>query len=271
MIGGARRPGVVVLDATACRSRCSALRRCCGFLIPGYLQEDPSLAAVYDEAAADALRRPAGGQDRGRPAARTRTHRQRLPGGRARTRHVLECAAVMASLHSPLLVVGRPRRGIARRDHRLAAARRCWSADPVTFTHVAALVVFVGAYVLIATEWVHRVAAALGGAALMLLIGATDGEHAFFSEDSGIDWNVIFLLLGMMLIVGGAQAHRRLRVPGDLGGQTGPRPPVPGHGDPGADHRGRLGAARQRHHGAADRAGHVPGLRPARRCRSRRS
>jgi len=45
------------------------------------------------------------------------------------------------------------------------------------------------------------VAAALGGAVLMLLIGATDAEHAFYSEDSGIDWNVIFLLLGMMLIV----------------------------------------------------------------------
>jgi Na+/H+ antiporter NhaD/arsenite permease-like protein len=36
----------------------------------------------------------------------------------------------------------------------------------------------------------------------MLAIGATDAEHAFFSEDAGIDWNVIFLLLGMMLIVG---------------------------------------------------------------------
>jgi Na+/H+ antiporter NhaD/arsenite permease-like protein len=64
-----------------------------------------------------------------------------------------------------------------------------------------AVAVFAAVYVLIATEWVHRVAAALGGAVLMLLIGATDAEHAFFSEDSGIDWNVIFLLLGMMLIV----------------------------------------------------------------------
>jgi Na+/H+ antiporter NhaD/arsenite permease-like protein len=65
----------------------------------------------------------------------------------------------------------------------------------------AAVAVFVAAYVLIATERVHRVAAALGGAAVMLLIGATDAEHAFFSEEAGIDWNVIFLLVGMMLIV----------------------------------------------------------------------
>jgi Na+/H+ antiporter NhaD/arsenite permease-like protein len=64
-----------------------------------------------------------------------------------------------------------------------------------------AVAVFVIAYVLIATEKIHRVAAAVGGAALMLLIGATDAEHAFFSPDAGIDWNVIVLLLGMMLIV----------------------------------------------------------------------
>jgi Na+/H+ antiporter NhaD/arsenite permease-like protein len=71
----------------------------------------------------------------------------------------------------------------------------------VTFLAWAAIAVFTIAYVLIATEKIHRVAAALGGATLMLLIGATDAEHAFFDEHTGIDWNVIFLLLGMMLIV----------------------------------------------------------------------
>ncbi|MGX6608167.1 ArsB/NhaD family transporter [Micromonosporaceae bacterium Da 78-11] len=65
-----------------------------------------------------------------------------------------------------------------------------------------AVAVFVVAYVLIATEKIDRVAVALGGASIMLALGATDAEHAFFSEDAGIDWNVIFLLLGMMLIVG---------------------------------------------------------------------
>ncbi|WP_406045866.1 ArsB/NhaD family transporter [Micromonospora sp. NBC_00898] len=64
-----------------------------------------------------------------------------------------------------------------------------------------AVAIFTVAYVLIATEKIHRVAAALGGAALMFLIGATNAEHAFFSADAGIDWNVIFLLIGMMLIV----------------------------------------------------------------------
>ncbi|NLT55057.1 MAG: ArsB/NhaD family transporter [Actinomycetales bacterium] len=66
----------------------------------------------------------------------------------------------------------------------------------------AAVAVFAVTYLLIATERVHRVMAALGGAAAMVLIGATDGESAFFSEAEGIDWNVIFLLLGMMIIVG---------------------------------------------------------------------
>jgi Na+/H+ antiporter NhaD/arsenite permease-like protein len=71
----------------------------------------------------------------------------------------------------------------------------------VNLTAWLAVAVFAASYVLIATERVHRVAAALGGATVMLLIGATDAEHAFFSEEAGIDWNVIFLLLGMMLIV----------------------------------------------------------------------
>jgi Na+/H+ antiporter NhaD/arsenite permease-like protein len=65
----------------------------------------------------------------------------------------------------------------------------------------SAVAVFVIAYVLIATERVHRVAAALGGAVAMILIGATDAEHAFFSSHTGIDWNVLGLLLGMMLMV----------------------------------------------------------------------
>lgn len=65
----------------------------------------------------------------------------------------------------------------------------------------AAVAVFTIAYILIATEWIHRVAAALGGAVIMLVIGATDANNAFYAESTGIDWNVLVLLLGMMLIV----------------------------------------------------------------------
>ena len=65
-----------------------------------------------------------------------------------------------------------------------------------------AVVVFVTAYILLVTEKVHRVAASLGGAALMLAAGVINAEDAFFSKETGVDWNVIFLLLGMMIIVG---------------------------------------------------------------------
>ena len=65
-----------------------------------------------------------------------------------------------------------------------------------------AITIFVLAYVLIATEKISRIAIALGGAAAMFVIGATDADKAFYSHETGIDWNVIFLLLGMMIIVG---------------------------------------------------------------------
>jgi Na+/H+ antiporter NhaD/arsenite permease-like protein len=65
-----------------------------------------------------------------------------------------------------------------------------------------AVAIFVGVYVLVATERVHRVAAALGGAALVLGLGIVGSEEAFYSPETGIDWDVIFLLLGMMLVVG---------------------------------------------------------------------
>jgi anion transporter len=67
---------------------------------------------------------------------------------------------------------------------------------------VFAVAVFVAAYVLIASEKVHRVTVALGGAGLMLAAGVLDFEHAFHETETGVDWEVIFLLLGMMIIVG---------------------------------------------------------------------
>lgn len=66
---------------------------------------------------------------------------------------------------------------------------------------ILTVVVFLAAFVLIATEHVHRVAAAVGGVAVMVLLGVVDSRSAFFDEGTGVDWNVIFLLLGMMIIV----------------------------------------------------------------------
>jgi Na+/H+ antiporter NhaD/arsenite permease-like protein len=66
----------------------------------------------------------------------------------------------------------------------------------------AAVGVFLVTYAFIATEKVHRVTAALGGVAAMTLLGLVDADTAFFDQQTGIDWNVIFLLFGMMVIVG---------------------------------------------------------------------
>ncbi len=67
---------------------------------------------------------------------------------------------------------------------------------------VVALTVFVVAYLLIATERVDKVKAALGGAAVIVATGISGAEDVFYSTATGVDWNVIFLLLGMMVIVG---------------------------------------------------------------------
>jgi len=65
-----------------------------------------------------------------------------------------------------------------------------------------AVIVFVVAYVLIATERIHKVKVALGGAAIVVALGIVGSQDVFYSHETGIDWDVIFLLLGMMVIVG---------------------------------------------------------------------
>jgi Na+/H+ antiporter NhaD/arsenite permease-like protein len=72
----------------------------------------------------------------------------------------------------------------------------------MSLTAVLALFVFATAYVVIVTERFNRTLVALVGAAAMVGIGSVRGHEMFFSEDTGVDWNVIFLLFGMMVIVG---------------------------------------------------------------------
>ena len=64
-----------------------------------------------------------------------------------------------------------------------------------------AVAVFVAAYVAIATEWIHKTRAALIGAGIVVGLGVVGSEEVFYSHDTGVDWDVIFLLLGMMIIV----------------------------------------------------------------------
>ncbi|MRH90983.1 hypothetical protein GFY24_26675 [Nocardia sp. SYP-A9097] len=65
-----------------------------------------------------------------------------------------------------------------------------------------AIAIFVVAYTLIASERIHKTTAALAGAGVVVAIGLMTSDDVFFSRETGVDWNVIFLLLGMMIIVG---------------------------------------------------------------------
>ncbi|HWO62271.1 MAG TPA: ArsB/NhaD family transporter [Umezawaea sp.] len=69
-------------------------------------------------------------------------------------------------------------------------------------TALLALAIFLVAFFLIATEKVDKVRVVLVAAGLMAVLGLVPGSEVFFSEHEGIDWNVIFLLFGMMVIVG---------------------------------------------------------------------
>ena len=66
---------------------------------------------------------------------------------------------------------------------------------------VVAVAVFVVAYVLIASDRMHKTLVALAGAAIMVALPVINSDDIFYSRDTGIDWDVLFLLLGMMIIV----------------------------------------------------------------------
>jgi Na+/H+ antiporter NhaD/arsenite permease-like protein len=68
-------------------------------------------------------------------------------------------------------------------------------------TAIVSIAVFVVAYILIASERIPKVTTALAGAGVILGLGVSSAEDAFFSSETGIDWDVIFLLFGMMIIV----------------------------------------------------------------------
>lgn len=64
-----------------------------------------------------------------------------------------------------------------------------------------ALLIFGLTYLLIITERIHKTIIALFGAALMIALGIVTQDEAFYSHEFGVDYNVIFLLIGMMVIV----------------------------------------------------------------------
>ncbi|MBI5044048.1 MAG: ArsB/NhaD family transporter [Nitrospirae bacterium] len=64
-----------------------------------------------------------------------------------------------------------------------------------------ATTIFILAYALIISEKIHKTIIGIFGAAVMIVLGIVSQEDAFNSLDLGIDWNVIFLLVSMMIII----------------------------------------------------------------------
>ncbi len=61
--------------------------------------------------------------------------------------------------------------------------------------------IFILSYIAIVSERIHKTIIAIVGATAMLMLKILDQKEAFFSEEFGIDYNVIFLLIGMMIII----------------------------------------------------------------------
>src|SRR5271167_2452082 len=66
---------------------------------------------------------------------------------------------------------------------------------------IYAATVFVVAYALITTERFNKTLVALAGAVAVFFLPVINSDEVFYSRDTGIDWDVIFLLLGMMIII----------------------------------------------------------------------
>ena len=80
-----------------------------------------------------------------------------------------------------------------------AIAETAEVVSPTTYWTAAAI--FFATFAAIVSEKVHKTKAALFGASTMLVLQIVTQEEAFHSQHYGIDHNVIFLLISMMILV----------------------------------------------------------------------
>ena len=73
------------------------------------------------------------------------------------------------------------------------------TVNPAFWQVVSAVFIFLLTYAIIITEKMNRAVIALFGAVMMLLLGIVD-MHTGFTDY--IEWSTIFLLIGMMILVG---------------------------------------------------------------------
>jgi Na+/H+ antiporter NhaD/arsenite permease-like protein len=69
------------------------------------------------------------------------------------------------------------------------------------FHAIYASTVFVIAYALITTDRFNKTMVALAGATAMFFLPIINSDEVFYARDTGVNWDVLFLLLGMMIIV----------------------------------------------------------------------
>ncbi len=61
--------------------------------------------------------------------------------------------------------------------------------------------IFIISYILIVSEKINKTVISIFGASLMIILHVVDQKEAFHFEELGVDWNVIFLLISMMIII----------------------------------------------------------------------
>lgn len=82
--------------------------------------------------------------------------------------------------------------------HETVAANQPFVMDTAFWT---ATIIFLLAYAVIISEKIHKTIIAIFGAGLMLVLKILEQHEAFHVEELGVDWNVIFLLISMMVII----------------------------------------------------------------------
>ncbi|MGC9062146.1 ArsB/NhaD family transporter [Calditerrivibrio sp.] len=65
----------------------------------------------------------------------------------------------------------------------------------------AATAILIFTYIIIISEKINKTIVSIFGASLMIILHLVDQKEAFYFEELGVDWNVIFLLISMMIII----------------------------------------------------------------------
>ena len=132
-------------------------------------------------------------------------------------------------------------------------------ARKITAAFWIATFVFIAILALIATGTLHNTLAALLGMSIVLgvsylLTPISEGFFIFYFPRalSYVDWNVIFLVMGMMIVIAVVERTGIFQWMAFMAYRVLRRTNLAAGGHPDAHHRGGLGFSGQRHHHAAD-------------------